>query len=119
VITAVPHSAETIARPAVTKTDLIDRVAQAIQVPRTEAALIVESILDGMVHALEMGDKVEVRGFGSFHTRPRRARISRNPRTGASVKVPARSIPYFKASKELRELIQGSSGDGCASERVL
>jgi integration host factor subunit beta len=62
-----------------------------------------------MVHAIERGDKVEIRSFGSFHTRPRRARVGRNPRTGARVEVPAKKIPFFKPSKELRALVDGAS----------
>jgi integration host factor subunit beta len=58
-----------------------------------------------MVHAIARGERVEIRGFGSFHTRPRRARIGRNPKTGARVEVPAKRVPFFKPSKELRELV--------------
>jgi integration host factor subunit beta len=92
--------------PAVlTKTELIEEVSRITKLPRKEAAMIVEHILDSMVHALDRGDKVEIRGFGSFHTRPRRARVGRNPKTGARVEVPARRVPFFKPSKELRELV--------------
>jgi len=62
-------------------------------------------MLDSMVRALRAGDKVEFRGFGSFGTRPRAARVGRNPKTGARVDVPAKRVPYFKASKELKELV--------------
>ena len=79
-----------------------------LEIPRKEAAVIVERILDSMVHALDRGDKVEIRGFGSFRTRQRRARIGRNPKTGARVEVPAKRIPFFKPSKELRELVENS-----------
>jgi nucleoid DNA-binding protein len=54
----------------------------------------------------DRGDKVEIRGFGSFRTRQRRARVGRNPKTGARVEVPAKRIPFFKLSKELRELVE-------------
>ena len=54
---------------------------------------------------LQSGDKVEIRGFGSFHTRQRRGRIGRNPRTGARIEVPPKRIPFFKLSKELRKLV--------------
>jgi len=66
----------------------------------------VERILDSMVRALDRGDKVEIRGFRSLRTRQRRARIGRNPKTGARVEVPAKRIPFFKPSKELRELVE-------------
>jgi integration host factor subunit beta len=94
------------AGPAVlTKSELIAEVSRITELPRKEAAIIVEHILGGMVHAIARGDKVEIRGFGSFHTRPRRARVGRNPKTGARVEVPARRIPFFKPSRELRAIV--------------
>jgi len=59
-----------------------------------------------MVRAVGRGEKVEIRGFGSFHVRQRRGRIGRNPKTGARVEVPPKKIFYFRPSKELRELIE-------------
>jgi integration host factor subunit beta len=56
---------------------------------------------------LRTGDKIEIRGFGSFRTRQRQSRVGRNPKTGARVEVPAKRIPYFKPSKELKELVNG------------
>ena len=95
------------AGPAVlTKAELIEEVSRIAEVPRKEAAIIVEHILDSMVRAIERGEKIEIRRFGSFHTRPRRARVGRNPKTGALVEVPARRVPIFKPSKELRELVR-------------
>ena len=90
------------------KADLIQEVSRVTELRWHEAAVIVERILDSIVHAIERGDKVEIRGFGSFPTRLRRARIGRNPKTGARVEVPVKRIPFFKASKELQELIQKS-----------
>jgi integration host factor subunit beta len=69
-------------------------------------AVIVERILDSMVRAIDRGDKVEIRGFGSFRTRQRQARVARHPKTGARVEVPAKRIPFLKPSKELRELVE-------------
>jgi integration host factor subunit beta len=89
-----------------TKTDLIEEVSRVVEIPHRESAVIVERILDSTVHAIERGDKVEIRGFGSFRARARRARVGRNPKTGARVEVPAKRIPFFKASKELQQLIQ-------------
>jgi len=60
------------------------------------------------VRSLKTGDKIEIRGFGSFRTRERRARIGRNPKTGARVDVPAKRIPYFKPSKELKDLVNAA-----------
>jgi integration host factor subunit beta len=81
-----------------------------VELPRKEAAIIIEHILASMVKAIERGDRVEIRGFGSFHTRPRGARVGRNPKTGARVEVPAKRIPFFKPSKELRDELLKKSG---------
>ena len=67
-----------------------------------------DTMLRSMVRALRAGDKVEIRGFGSFGTRRRRGRIARNPKSGQAVAVPPKTIPYFKPSKQLRELINSS-----------
>ena len=88
-----------------TRTDLTEEVHQVIEIPRKESEAVVCAIFDSIVRALQSGDKVEIRGFGSFHTRQRRARIGRNPKTGARVEVPPKRIPFFKPSKELRELV--------------
>ena len=88
--------------------DLIEEVSRVLEVPAKEAAIIVELIFDKMVRALRSGEKVELRGFGVFNTRDRRARTRRNPKTGAAVKVPAKKIAFFRPSRELKKLIQNS-----------
>ena len=88
-----------------TKADLIDEVSKAVEMTRKESEQIVDTIFESIVKALRGGDKIEIRGFGSFRTRQRQARIGRNPKTGAKVDVPAKKIPYFKPSKELKDLI--------------
>jgi integration host factor subunit beta len=88
-----------------TKVDLIDEVARVVEMTRKDSEVIVESIFDSVVKALRADDKIEIRGFGSFRTRQRQARIGRNPKTGARVEVPAKRIPYFKPSKELKDLV--------------
>ena len=90
-----------------TRADLTEQVYQAVQMPRKESDVVVCAIFDSIVRALRSGNKVEIRGFGSFHTRQRRGRIARNPKTGAKVEVPPKKIPVFKPSKELRELVDG------------
>ena len=82
-------------RAALTKTELIEEVSRVAEITRNEAVVIVESILNSMVRAIDRGDKVEIRGFGSFRTRQRQARIGRNPKTGARVEVPAQTNPGF------------------------
>ncbi len=72
---------------------------------KQQAEGVVQTVLDSIVDSLQSGDKVEVRGFGSFRLRKRRPRIARNPKTGESVQVPAKKVAYFKLGKELKELI--------------
>ena len=67
-------------------------------------------IFESVVKALRGGDKIEIRGFGSFRTRQRQPRVGRNPKTGARVDVRAKRIPYFKPSKELKDLVNGEAG---------
>lgn len=88
-----------------TKADLIEEVSRTADVSRKESETAVETIFGGIVDSLRRGDKIEIRGFGSFRTRKRRARTGRNPKTGAQVDVPAKTIPFFKPSKELKDLV--------------
>jgi len=91
-----------------TKADLIDEVSRVVEMTRKDSEVIVEAIFESIVRSLKTGDKIEIRGFGSFRTRERRARICRNPKTGARVDVPAKRIPYFKPSKELKDLVNAA-----------
>ena len=93
-----------------TKADLIDEVSRAIDMSRKDAEVIVETIFESIVKSLHAADKIEIRGFGSFRTRERRSRVGRNPKTGARVDVPPKRVPYFKPSKELKDLINASAG---------
>lgn len=87
-----------------TKADLIERVALKTGLTKKQAEDVVESIFAGLTEALRSGDKIELRGFGSFRLRRRGARIARNPKKeGVSVSVPARSVPYFRPGKRLKE----------------
>ncbi len=98
-----------------TKADLIDEVSRAVELGRKDSEVIVETILDSIVKALRSDDKIEIRGFGSFRTRQRNARIGRNPKTGEQVQVPAKKVPYFKPSKELKDLVNGTHRTEAAS----
>lgn len=89
----------------ITKADLVEDVIKTAGLPRKEAEIIVETIFDSVIQALQGGDKIEIRGFGSFRTRQRRGRVGRNPKTGAKVEVPAKRIPFFKPSKELKDFV--------------
>ena len=103
-----------------TKAELIEEVSRVVEMTRKDSEVIVEAIFDSVVKALRTGDKIEIRGFGSFRTRQRQPRVGRNPKTGARVEVPAKRIPYFKPSKELKDLVNaeaaGASPDGHAPE---
>jgi integration host factor subunit beta len=93
-----------------TKSELIARLAVRFpQLGAKDAAFSVKMILDGMVAALERGDRIETRGFGSFDLNYRSPRIGRNPRSGAKVEVTAKYVPHFKAGKELRERVDQRS----------
>jgi integration host factor subunit beta len=92
-----------------TKADLIEEVSRVVEMTRKDSEVIVEAIFDSIVRSLKTDDKIEIRGFGSFRTRQRQSRIGRNPKTGTRVEVPAKRIPYFKPSKELKDLVNGDS----------
>ena len=88
-----------------TKADLIDDVSRNSSLSKKDAEVIVQTVLDSIVDSLKTGEKVELRGFGSFRLRDRASREGRNPKTGERVFVPAKKVPYFKPGKELKELI--------------
>ena len=92
-----------------TKADLVEEVAQTVEMSRKDSEAIVDIVFESIVKSLRAGDKIEVRGFGSFRTRERKARVGRNPKTGTRVDVPAKMIPYFKPSKELKDLVNGGA----------
>lgn len=91
-----------------TKADLIEEVSRVVDMTRKESEVIVEAIFDSIVRSLRADDKIEIRGFGSFRTRQRQPRVGRNPKTGTRVEVPAKRIPYFKPSKELKDVVNHS-----------
>ncbi|MCX7628254.1 MAG: integration host factor subunit beta [Methylophilaceae bacterium] len=89
-----------------TKSELIARLAARFpQLVVKDAELSVKAILDAMAAKLAAGDRIEIRGFGSFSLNYRPPRIGRNPKTGAKVHVPEKYVPHFKAGKELRERV--------------
>ena len=97
-------------QPTLTKADLIEEVLKVTELPRKESETIVETIFGSIIDALQKGDKIEIRGFGSFRTRQRRGRVGRNPKTGAKVEVPPKKIPFFKPSKELKDFVNTADG---------
>jgi len=98
-----------------TKADLIDEVSRLAELTRKDSEVIVETIFDSVVRSLRAGDKIEIRGFGSFRTRQRRPRVGRNPKSGERVHVPEKFVPHFKAGKELRERVDGATPEASAA----
>ncbi len=94
-----------------TKAELIDEVSKVVEMTRKDSEEIVDTIFNSIVGSLHRGEKIEIRGFGSFRTRQRQPRVGRNPKTGTRVEVPSKRIPYFKPSKELRDLVNHESGE--------
>lgn len=89
----------------ITKSELIDQVADKLRLPKARAEQIVDTIFDAMVNALKQGEGIEIRGFGSFTVREYKGYEGRNPRTGEAVKVAQKRLPFFKVGKELRERV--------------
>ena len=90
------------------KSELIQQIAEENpHLYQRDVERIVSVVFDEITEALARGDRVELRGFGAFSVKQRDARMGRNPRTGASVPVPAKKVPFFKAGKELRERMNG------------
>ena len=92
-------------RDGMTKAELVEEVARSTELSKKHAEIIVNTVFDSIVDSLKAGEKIELRGFGSFRIRHRRPRVGRNPKTGDKVQVPAKRIPYFKPGKDLRELL--------------
>ena len=99
-----------------TKAELVEEVARAAELNKRDAEVIVETVFGSIIGALHKGEKVELRGFGSFRTRERGPRRGRNPKTGEPVDVPAKRVPYFKPGKELKEYFTESpAAEGAVS----
>jgi integration host factor subunit beta len=88
-----------------TKAELVEEVSEKTGLPKKQAEIVVNTVFESIVDTLKTGEKIELRGFGSFRIRQRDSRTGRNPKTGDKVDVPAKRIPYFKPGKELRELL--------------
>lgn len=110
-----------------TKSELIEAVANKLKLPKGKAELIVNCVFDSMEAALRAGERIEIRGFGSFEIRHYKPYEGRNPRTGAKVDVKPKRLPFFKVGKELKERVNmdeesraaeasGGSNDGGSSE---
>lgn len=100
-----------------TKHDLIEEVVKAYpRYSRRDAEVIVNSVFNSMAEALHQGERIEIRGFGSFVVKHRQAREGRNPKTGRIVSVPAKRVPFFKVGKELKLRVDGKLPSDASSE---
>ena len=91
-----------------TKSDLVEKLSESLNnLTKKECEVIVDTVFLNMQDALHRGEKIEIRGFGSFTVRTRRAKEGRNPKTGEKVAIPEKRIPFFKVGKELREMVNG------------
>ena len=89
-----------------TKAELVEKVSEKVDgLTKKQTEVIINTIFDSIKDALSTGDKIEIRGFCSFKIRSRKQREGRNPKTGSPVSVPAKKVPFFKAGKELKELV--------------
>jgi integration host factor subunit beta len=100
----------------VTKSELIERISQKLKLPNGKAEQIVNTVFDSMVAALQRGEGIEIRGFGSFTVRHYKAYEGRNPRTGEPVHVAPKRLPFFKVGKDLRERINGGEDPGAGGD---
>ncbi len=97
-----------------TKSELIELLARKQgHLAQKDVELAVKSLIEQMSHALSSGERIEIRGFGSFSLHYRPPRMGRNPKTGAAVALPGKHVPHFKPGKELRERVN----EGVASEQ--
>jgi len=98
-----------------TKSELIESIANQLNVPKGKAELIINCVFESMEHALRAGERIEIRGFGSFEIRHYKAYEGRNPRTGTAVAVQPKRLPFFKVGKELKERVNGALRSAAAS----
>ena len=94
-----------VAGGSMTKAALVEEVARVADLTKKHSEVIVDTVFRSIIEALHRGEKIELRGFGSFRLRRREPRKGRNPKTGDRVDVPSKRVPYFKPGKELKELI--------------
>ena len=90
---------------SMTKAELVEEVSRVSELTKKHSEVIVDTVFKSIIDALHRGEKIELRGFGSFRLRRREPRKGRNPKTGDKVDVPPKKVPYFKPGKELKELI--------------
>jgi integration host factor subunit beta len=89
-----------------TKTELIEKISEKHNMPKSKAEVIVNTVFDSMIEALENDGRIEIRGFGSFVNREYETRKGRNPKTGEIIQIPAKKLPFFKTGKDLKADLQ-------------
>ena len=95
-----------------TKADIVRLIAQGTGLTKTDTATVVDGFIEAIIEALERGEHIEIRGFGTFKVVARAPRTGRNPRTGSEVRISSRLAPVFKPSKDLRARVENSKGAG-------
>ncbi len=88
-----------------TKSDLVERIAEKLDITKKEAEAVVGVVFGSIVEAIKREEKVELRGFGCFKVKTKRARKGRNPRTGEEIDIPPKRVPYFKPGKDMKEAV--------------
>src|SRR5215470_14555146 len=101
-----------------TKSDLIDVLCETQKLPKGRAELLVHVIFDALEAALKRGERIEIRGFGSFELRAYRGYDGRNPRTGSAVAVRPKRLPFFKVGKELKERVNAGRAPRAGAKRA-
>ena len=100
-----------------TKSELIEAITTRGQITKARAEFVGDCVFDAMTEALQAGEGIELRGFSSFTVRPYKSYTGRNPRTGQSVVVPAKRLPFFKVGKELREVVNNGKASPITDTR--
>ena len=95
---------------SMTKAELVEEVSRVSDLTKKHSEVIVDTVFKNIIDALHRGEKIELRGFGSFRLRRREPRKGRNPKTGEEVQIPAKRTPFFKVGKELKEMVDASRG---------
>jgi integration host factor subunit beta len=101
---------------SMTKAELVEEVSRVSDLTKKHSEVIVDTVFKSIIDALHRGEKIELRGFGSFRLRQREPRKGRNPKTGDKVDVPPKKVPYFKPGKELKDLINRAAEELAAAE---
>jgi len=101
------------------RTDLVEELAQVLNVSRKEAKTVLEAILDSIVHALRNGERIEIRRFGTLSTHIRPPRRGRNPKSGTPVPVPSKRVLKFRAATELKALVNQFGGSASVLRPVV